>query len=187
MNLNNDPRTSSFVTNVGLITTNGPYGYNIMACEWTHQISHDPALIALAIRNYKATYLNILETKEFGVNIASSTHNVLSSISGDNTGKKTDKIEALKELGFEFYKAETIDVYMVKGACMNAECKLVKHVDIGDHPLLIGEIVSIKAEDTEPLLYHKSKYWHIGDRIEKPEQSVLDTISSVVEKHTKKT
>lgn len=185
MNLNNDPRTSSFLTNVGLITTNGPYGYNIMACEWTHQISHDPALIALAIRNFKATYLNILQSKEFGVNIAASNQNVLTSISGDNTGKKTDKIAALKELGFEFYKAENIDVLMVHGACMNAECKLVKHIDIGDHPLLIGEIVSIKSEDKEPLMYHKSKYWHIGGRIVKPEQSVLDTIKSVVEKHTK--
>ena len=69
-----DPRTAAMVTNVGLISSNGSYGYNIMACEWTHQISNDPGLFCLAIRNFKATYHNILETKVFGINIAASNH-----------------------------------------------------------------------------------------------------------------
>ncbi len=32
-----DDRINKFVTNVGLVTSNGPHGQNIMACEWTHQ------------------------------------------------------------------------------------------------------------------------------------------------------
>jgi flavin reductase (DIM6/NTAB) family NADH-FMN oxidoreductase RutF len=31
----NDRRTRQFLTNVGLITTDGPYGPNVMAAEWT--------------------------------------------------------------------------------------------------------------------------------------------------------
>ena len=40
-----DEKTTKFVTNVGLITSNGPYGYNIIAAEWTHQVSYSPSLI----------------------------------------------------------------------------------------------------------------------------------------------
>ena len=32
----NDRRTRQFITNVGLITSNGPAGLDIMSAEWTH-------------------------------------------------------------------------------------------------------------------------------------------------------
>ncbi|MBI2110294.1 hypothetical protein HYT51_00760, partial [Candidatus Woesearchaeota archaeon] len=41
-----DPRTIKFVTNVGLITSTGPHGDNVMSAEWTHQVSYSPGLIA---------------------------------------------------------------------------------------------------------------------------------------------
>ena len=57
-----------FVTNVGLITSNGPYGHNIMAAEWTHHVSYNPGLIAVCIRPTAATNANITKTKKFGRN-----------------------------------------------------------------------------------------------------------------------
>lgn len=36
----NDPRSNKFATTIGLITSDGPYGPNIMACEWTHHLSY---------------------------------------------------------------------------------------------------------------------------------------------------
>jgi flavin reductase (DIM6/NTAB) family NADH-FMN oxidoreductase RutF len=44
----NDRRTRQFLTNVGLITTNGPLGPDIMAAEWTHHISYSPSLISVS-------------------------------------------------------------------------------------------------------------------------------------------
>ena len=67
----NDRRTRQFLTNVGLITTNGPLGPDIMAAEWTHHISYSPSLISVNIRGHDATARNIETSKEFGVNIAS--------------------------------------------------------------------------------------------------------------------
>ena len=43
----NDRRTRQFLTNLGLITCDGPYGPNVMAAEWTHHISYSPSLIAV--------------------------------------------------------------------------------------------------------------------------------------------
>lgn len=98
-----DPRLKKTITNVGLITSNGSYGHNIMACEYTYLFSNEPALIALGVRPRKATAQNVRETKMFGVSICAEDQNVISSVAGNHSGKDIDKIGLLKKLGFEFY------------------------------------------------------------------------------------
>ncbi|MEK6867468.1 MAG: flavin reductase, partial [Nanoarchaeota archaeon] len=100
-----DEKTKKFITNVGLITTNGSYGYNIMACEWTHHISYSPGLIAICLGPKCATLSNIRTSKEFGISIAAKDQNLLSSVVGNNSGKTVDKIKIAKELGYKFSKA----------------------------------------------------------------------------------
>jgi len=136
-----------FATNVGLTTSNGPHGYNIMATEWTHHVSYEPSLIAVCLAPDHATTANIKKTKVFGVSICAFDQNILSSVSGGSSGKTTDKIKVLEGLGFEFYKAKKIDVMMVKGASMNAECKLVKEIELGDHIMFVGEAVEVSSSD----------------------------------------
>lgn len=179
-------RTKQFVTNVGLITSNGPYGYDIMACEWTHQVSYRPGLIAVCVNFKDATNINISKTKGFGVNLCAAGQNVLSSIAGNYSGKDYSKIEALKELGFKFFKAKKIDAMMVEGAAMNAECRLFRKIRLGDHTTFVGEVVELypaKAKDV--LVYHGLKYWRIGENIPKPQQGELERIKEIVEKHRK--
>lgn len=175
---------AGFITNVGLITSNGPYGHNVMACEWTHQLSYTPPLIAVCIRPGKATFENIRSSKEFGVNIAAFDQNIVASVAGNHHGKTVDKISVLKELGLVFYQAETINALMIEGASLNAECKLVKFIEIGDHPLFIGEIQNVKQAEKEPLIYYQGKYFRLGDRIHKPDQPKLEAIAELVKKYT---
>ena len=123
-----DEKSKKFITNVGLITTNGPYGYNIMACEWTHHISYSPGLIAICLGPNCATLANIKISKEFGVNIASENQSILSSVVGNNSGKIVDKIKVAKALGFTLLKAKNIDVYMVNESALQIECKVFKEI-----------------------------------------------------------
>src|SRR3989338_4744090 len=177
-----DERTKQFVTNVGLITSNGPYGNNIMACEWTHHVSYEPGLIVVCIRPTDATHDNIAKTKEFGISLCSSDQNLISSISGGNSGKSVDKIKALKELGFKFFKGKKTNVLLVEGAAVNAECKLVKEITLGDHTTFVGEVVeAYSVKGKEPLVYHGQRYWKLGPNIPKPPQNELDRISRVIE------
>src|SRR3990172_4728688 len=163
-----DERTGKFVTNVGLITSDGPYGSNIMAAEWTHHVSYAPSLIATCIRPRDATYANVMETKEFGVNLCAFDQSVISSISGGKTGKVVDKIKVLKELGIEFHPAQNINVLMVKGAAMSAECKLFKTIELGDHTMFVGEVVHISITGKKPLVYHDGEYWILCESLQKP-------------------
>lgn len=182
-----DP-AKKFVTNVGLITSTGPYGDNIMAAEWTHQVSYEPGLIAICLKSSEATHANIEKTKEFGVNLTAQDQNVLSSVAGGSSGKIVNKIEVLKELGFKFFRANKIKALMVGGAALNVECKLVNTIELGDHTTFIGEAVEVhQVNATEPLVYHGQKYWKFGDIIPKPSEQEMGRIKSIVEKHVKNT
>lgn len=181
-----DEKTIQFITNVGLITSTGPYGDDIMACEWTHHVSYSPGLIAVCIGLNKATLENIKATKEFGVSIAATDQNVLASVAGGNSGKNVDKIKALKEIGFKFYKSKKIKPLMVEGAVLNIECKLFKEIELGDHIMFVGEVIEASInKDKEPLAYHKTKYWKIGELIQNPSQNELGRIKEIVQKYSK--
>ncbi|MBI4016016.1 MAG: flavin reductase family protein [Candidatus Aenigmarchaeota archaeon] len=180
------PAARKFITTIGLITSDGPWGPNIMAAEWTHHISYNPGLIAVFPRPSRATTENIKKTKVFGVNIAAIDQNVISSIAGGNTGKEIDKIAVLKELGFEFYPAKKIKVLMVKGAAANIECKLVKTVKLGDHTMFVGKALEVSSIEKESIAYNGGKYYRLGEKIEKPPQEVLDKIAITLERHKKK-
>lgn len=183
----NDRRTRQFVTNVGLITSNGPLGINVMAAEWTHHVSYSPSLIAVNVRQDDATAENINESKEFGVNLAAEDQNIICSITGQYTGKRVDKIALLKKMGIVFYEAKKIKVPMITGAAMNAECKLIKQEEqLGDHIMFVGEVVEISADERiKPLIYQNGKYWKLGDAIAKPAPETLDKINELANIHRK--
>ncbi len=177
---------AKFITNVGLITSNGPFGHNIMAAEWTHHVSYSPGLIMVNIGFDKATENNIKKSKEFGVSLAAIDQNVLASVAGGSSGREIDKIKAMKELGVEFYKAKKIDALMVKGAAVNIECKLIKAIELGDHIAFVGEAVNLSVSDKQPIAYHGGKYYKLGDNIQKPSEGERERIRKIVEKYRKK-
>ena len=180
-----DERSLQFVTNVGLITSGGSAGYNIMAAEWTHHISYSPGLIMVCIRPGKATHKNISETKEFGVNLAAIDQSTLAHIAGTTSGFKTYKIIVFEELGFSFYPARTIKSFMVRGAALNAECKLVKTLNIGSHTIFIGEVLEASKNRKESLVYSKGEFWKLSDRLASPSSEERKRIQTIIEKHKK--
>lgn len=181
-----DEKTVQFITNVGLITSTGKYGDNIMAAEWTHHISYKPGLIAVCIGHNKATAENIKKTKVFGINLASTEQSILASVSGGSSGKEIDKIKALEELGFKFYKAKKINVLMVQDAVLNIECRLIKKIPLGDHTMFLGEILeaSLNKEKTS-IAYHQLKYGAVSFNIQKTSDQERQKIKDIIEKHRK--
>ncbi len=182
----NDRRTRQFATNIGLITSDGPHGPNVMSAEWTHHLSYAPSLIATCIRDADATAKNIEQSKAFGVNLAAEGQNVICSAAGGETGLEVDKIAVLKALGIEFYPGTKINAPMIKGVAMNAECRLVQALPLGDHITFIGAVVEISAdENAKPLVYHSGKYWTLGAPVQKPPPDVLAAIERLVAEHRK--
>lgn len=187
MNLSfDDPRTKKFATNVGLVTSNGPHGHNIMACEWTHHVSYSPSLISICVNPKHATHENILATEEFGVSLCSENQNILSSLAGGSSGKIVNKIDGLRELGHVFENAKKIGALMPTGTCMQAECKLFRTVELGDHTMFVGEVIEMASNENLPLLYFEGGYRKIGEKVQKPAQEERDRMKAVIQKHAKR-
>ena len=175
-----------FITNVGLVTSNGVHGHNIMACEWAYQLSYRPALIGVIINPRHATHDNIKETKEFVVGFASTLQGVLSSVSGRESGRDYDKIKVAEELGFTFTPAKTINVLMPDGAASNLECKLVREISLGDHTLFVGEVTEGSVNPSvKSLAHHAGKYWDMTSMLERPTPELREKIKTLFEQQKK--
>lgn len=153
-----------FLTNLSLITSKGMWGDNIMTAEWVHQVSYEPGIVIVNVHDYDATADNIIGSGEFGVSMASEGQEELVNICGNVSGKKSDKLAALRELGFGFYRAGAIGAYMVEGAAMNLECRLIRHERVGDHVMFIGDVISAKVGTGKPMLFRAGTgIYRIGD------------------------
>lgn len=177
-----DPLTKKFVSNVGLITSVGPVGSNVMAAEWTYLVSYSPAVIAVSIHNDHATKENIAASKEFGVSIAATDQNVAASVAGSSSGRDVDKISLLKELGFSFRKAGKINALLLDGAAFNAECRVMQEISVGERTIFLGEIVDAVISSKAPLAYHAGKYFAVGQQLQKPSDGQTEKISLLTEK-----
>lgn len=157
-----------------------------MAAEWTTQISYDPALLSISVGPGKATYDNIVATQCFGITIADSEQNVLASIAGAYSGKTHDKVALLQALGFVFVPAQTMDVLLPQQGMLHAECRLVEQRVQGDHVVFVGTVEHLSADPSRsPLVYHRGKYWHVGEGIEKPSEAERSTMEETARAYTK--
>ena len=153
-----------FMTGVSLITSYGQQGKNVMAAEWTMQISYNPLLIAVFIHKGSSTLDNIKSTKKFGINLASDKQSTLVSIAGGYSRKEIDKLKVYDL--FKITESRKTRLPMICGCVINAECKLVTIKKIGDHDMVVGEVVSIKHDERKkPLVYHRNRYFQIGPMI----------------------
>ncbi len=175
-----------FITNVGLLTSDGPFGPNVMACEWTHHLSYSPGLVAVCVSAKDATHENIHRGRHFGVSLASTKQNVLSSLAGGYSGKKVDKIAAFKELGFKFYQGRKIKAPMVADAVLNLECNVVQEIKLGDHTMFVGEVCDISVDESQNALsYHNGQYGRVIHDVEKPSKEERAHFDEIIQRFKK--
>jgi flavin reductase (DIM6/NTAB) family NADH-FMN oxidoreductase RutF len=142
-----------FTTGVSLVTTRGRGGDNVMAAEWTFHVSYNPFLISVHIRPGKATHTAIEESQEFGVNLVSEDQVNAMSLAGHFSGHEVDKFSS--DL-FDTYPAEKIGAPMIRGALLNAECRVVQQIPMGDHTAFVGEVIAFSVDGSKgPVILHK--------------------------------
>lgn len=148
-----------------MITSTGSLGKNVMAAEWTMQISYAPVLIAVFVHEKTATIKNIRQTREFSVNVASDEQTLLVNIAGGYSRTEIDKLKIKNS--FKFLKSKYIRAPLIADSLVNAECKLLTMKKIGDHIMIVGKVLSMRHnESKKPLIYHQGRYYRIGSIIE---------------------
>ncbi|WP_202318353.1 flavin reductase family protein [Archaeoglobus neptunius] len=117
---------------------------NVMTADWVVPLSFTPPMLGVAIGHTRYTHGLIKECGEFVV--AVPTIELLREvwIAGTMSGGKSDKME---KLGLTLVESKSVKVPSIRECQANIECRVVKEVDVGDHTLFVGEIVSVTHGD----------------------------------------
>ena len=97
----------------------------------------------------KDSLLNVLDTKEFVVNVVSAADAETMNNSSADYASEVSEFEAL---GIEILCSEKIAPLRVASSLAQFECRLLKHIELSDGPaganVVIGEIVMMHVADS---------------------------------------
>jgi flavin reductase (DIM6/NTAB) family NADH-FMN oxidoreductase RutF len=130
---------------VVLVTTRGLQGEpNVMAVGWVTIASSDPWMFVLGIDSGAYTFELIKKTKEFVVAFPHEGMGPQVLYVGTHHGRGCNK---LSEAGIPTQKASKVRAPLIADAVSNFECRLVKIVQPGNCPLVVGEIVAAHVNE----------------------------------------
>lgn len=150
--------------NASLVTSKGRNGkINVMAVAWIIPVSVNPPLLAMSIRPERYSHDLIMGTGEFVVNVPIFKMAQKVLFCGRRSGRNHDKF---KEASLSTQKAKKVNVPIIKECVAHLECKLVRTMEIGDHTLIIGQVVAAYALDSYfEEVYNMTKFrpcLHVG-------------------------
>jgi len=139
---------------------------NIITLAWNMPLSHKPPLMAVSLTRKRFSYDLIKKSSEFVVNVPSIDLFEEMFYCGTHSGKDVDKF---KETDLTAQKANRLThAPLIKECIGHLECRLKDEKEVGDHVLLIGDIVYASAEKglfDEKWKVDKVKLiYHLGDK-----------------------
>ena len=111
---------------------------NFLTVSWTGITSSNPPTMSVSIRNIRYSLKGIQENKTFSVNIPSVKMVKETDYCGSVSGSKYDKV---KECEFKIFYGNLDNAPLIEQCPINIECKVFQTIVIGDHSIIIGEII----------------------------------------------
>ncbi len=127
-----------------LISTTDGVNSNAAPFSFVMPVSVKPALIAFSCGHGKDTLANIRKTKEFVVNVPSSE--ILDAVWVCSKKFPNDVNEIIKS-GLTERKSKKIKPPSIDECIAWFECKLEFEKDMGDHVLIVGEVLNVEVID----------------------------------------
>jgi flavin reductase (DIM6/NTAB) family NADH-FMN oxidoreductase RutF len=118
------------------ITTEG--SHNGMIASWVTQCSHEPPLVAVAIRNNRLSHSQISSTRKFAINVLSEE-----GLDSVKKFKIPDWKKKFDNVGFDLSPAGNPVLHEALGYL---DCEVEGLVDTGDHTLFIARITAGRLE-----------------------------------------
>lgn len=117
---------------------------NILTIAWTGIINSSPPMTYISIRPTRYSYNIIKESKEFVINLTTSSLVKNADLCGVKSGEKVDK---LKETGLSVEAASVVSAPILSESPLSLECVVKEIKPFGTHDMFIAEIVSISVDD----------------------------------------
>lgn len=132
-----------------------PWGMTVTAFT---SVSADPPVVLVSLRGSAIATGAIRASRRFGINILA------------------DGQEPVARRGSKPGAPKFIDDLAVPGALAHLECELQEAIDVADHTILLGRVVSTRvAGEGEALVYHRRAYRTVSDPQLTKEMACLST------------
>jgi flavin reductase (DIM6/NTAB) family NADH-FMN oxidoreductase RutF len=145
-----------YPTGVTIVTTleaNGtPTGLTVNSFT---SVSLEPLLILWCLDKRFSSFTAFLKAEKFAVHILAAEQ---ADACWAFAGKEPDRFSKVK------WELSVNGLPIISDSLGTLECKTVQQIDAGDHVILLGEVIGLKAEEKEPLLYYSRNIGTIPDR-----------------------
>lgn len=139
---------------------------NGMPAAWTTGVSSSPRRFSIMISRKRYTYEIISKSRKFSVNFLDWKHLDIVVNLGSCSGREMDK---MKRFGIPLEKGELEGVFYIPLAYAVYECELVMDKEVGDHNILVGEVVNVLVdrevfdENERPILGKVNPIFYLGN------------------------
>jgi flavin reductase (DIM6/NTAB) family NADH-FMN oxidoreductase RutF len=139
---------------------------NAMTAAWHTPVSFSPPLFAVAVSPKRFTYQLIVRSKEFAVNFMPAGYAEAVAAIGGSNGEALDKFHVF---GLKHDHSLKTLAPILRSAYAAYECRLFEDRPLGDHQLLVGEIVAVHwqkgafMEDSSLDLHAASPLLYLGN------------------------
>jgi flavin reductase (DIM6/NTAB) family NADH-FMN oxidoreductase RutF len=117
---------------------------NLIAIAWITPVSVKPPRLAFSMRPTRHSYGLIAQGKEFAVNLMSRAHAGEVLFCGRRSGRDHDK---WAEARLTATPARVVRCPLVAEAVAHIECRVFDTYELGDHVLVVGEVVAADVSD----------------------------------------
>ena len=127
-----------------LVTSSYRGRHNALPVAYAMVLSIVPPLIGIALHPSRHSYDVIRKTEEFAINIP--TRELMHHVQylGALSGVDFDKLELTKLPSF---RARKLDTILLEGCVGWVECSVKDAIEMGDHMLIVGQVVAVSADD----------------------------------------
>jgi flavin reductase (DIM6/NTAB) family NADH-FMN oxidoreductase RutF len=133
-----------FTYGIYIVSVKDGQSDNAMIASWVTQCSHEPPLVAVAVRHNRLSHQQISEAGSFSIGILSREETTL--LKRFKIPDWRHKFEGLK------IRRTVTGNPMPETVIGYLDMKLVNRIATGDHTLFIGEVVSGEIlDETEPM------------------------------------
>lgn len=117
---------------------------NVCTIAWTGILNTNPPKTYISVRPSRLTHEIISKTKEFCINLPSSSLVRIVDYCGVKSGKEVDKFSTL---AITPEKSKMVECPSIAECPVTIECKVTEIVQLGSHDMFIADIVSVGVEE----------------------------------------
>ncbi len=141
---------AKFPTGVTIVTVLDAEGspHGMTASSFT-SVSLDPPLVLVCVDHRASVLAHLRRAQHIGINVLSEDQQPLSE---HFARRGHDRFGAV-----EWYAGHG-GVPLIPGALARFECSIHRMIDVGDHTILIAEVLGVEHSDGRPLVYFGSGY-----------------------------